>query len=166
LFRTASDAGIFLALLAEVDQRYYQEIHSYCLMKNHYHLLTRSAAGRLSDAMRFLNSRFGQTLNELLGLKGSRFDGRYYAKMIDDDGQLLTTSRYIHRNPVDAGIVDSPSSYRWSSQQAYEGFTSTAWLHTESVRSVAGGPDAYVRFVLQSAPTDKRSVLSTGSDPS
>ena len=86
---------------------YALEVHGYCLMTNHYHLLLRSLDGRLTDGMRHLSSCFTQTLNYRRGRDGPLFRGRFASVRIGDDAHLVQASRYIHLNPVTAGCSSS-----------------------------------------------------------
>ena len=167
LFRGALDAHYFLALLGETQERFRQEIHSYCLMTNHYHLLVRSVEGNLSRAMGHLNSRFGQHMIAVHGLEGSVFSGRFHNTVIDNDRYLLTASRYLARNPVDAHMVDDPKDHRWSSFRFYSSGEPHPWLARSFLPRVSGGIDSYLRFVYQALPSDKRyhSPTRLGSDP-
>jgi REP element-mobilizing transposase RayT len=70
VFRSDDDRQIFYDCLAAAMPRYGVEIHAWCLLDNHFHLLLKSASGRLSDAMRFLGGRFTQRINYRDGRDG------------------------------------------------------------------------------------------------
>src|SRR5439155_8808363 len=109
----------FLNLLGEISDIYGIEIHAYCLMSNHYHLLIHTPRANISDAMRHLNSRYTQHVNNSMDRDGSLFRGRYKAIIVSAEDYLLSVSRYIHRNPIEAKIVKNLTSYKWSSYPAY-----------------------------------------------
>jgi REP-associated tyrosine transposase len=84
---------------------------------------------------------------------GHLFQGRYQAILVEADAYALELSRYIHLNPVRAGMVAKPEQYQWSSSRSYIGqCTTPAWLKTDFLLGYFGrkAPDAknsYRRFV-------------------
>jgi putative transposase len=90
-------------------------------MDNHYHLLLSTPEGNLNRVMRHINGVYTQRYNRLEKTDGPLFRGRYKAILVDADAYLLCVSRYIHLNPVAAGIVKKAHQYRWSSYCAYIG---------------------------------------------
>jgi putative transposase len=134
VFHGDDDRQIFYDCLAAAMPRYGVQVHAWCLLDNHFHLLLLSESGRLSEAMRFLGSRFTQRLNYRDGRDGPIFRGRFLSVAIASDAQLVRTSRYIHRNPVEAGLTAAPWDWPWSSAQAYLGLVRPPeWLHTEAI---------------------------------
>jgi REP element-mobilizing transposase RayT len=101
------------------SSRYAVEIHSYCVMSNHFHLLVRSNNGKLSDFMRFVVGRFTRMHNLRRGGDGPLFRGRFTSKHIDSDPHLVECLRYIHLNPVRAGLVETAEQWEFSSARAY-----------------------------------------------
>jgi len=141
VFRSDDDRQIFYDCLAAAMPRYGVEVHAYCLLDNHFHLLLLSRSGRLSHAMRFLGGRFTQRINYRDGRDGPLFRGRFTSVAVESDAHLMQASRYIHRNPVEAGLVAEPWQWPWSSADAYLGLTRTpTWLHTEAILEMLG-PD-------------------------
>jgi putative transposase len=135
-----ADRRAFLDLLGAIYEKYEVEIHAYCLMSNHYHLLVRTPHGNISEAMRYLNSVYTMRFNRRHGSDGSLFRGRFGAQLIADDDYLRVVSSYIHLNPVKAGMVDWPSRYRWSSYVAYlDGLGAPAWFFDALVLGAFGG---------------------------
>ena len=90
-------------------------------MGNHYHLLVRSNAGRLSEAMRHLSTTYVRHLNDRVGRDGPLFRGRYRSKIVASDAYLSWVTRYIHRNPLPIVDGEPLDRYRWSSYPAYLG---------------------------------------------
>lgn len=125
----------FLATLAEAHDRFGVEIHAYCLIGNHYHLLLKTPEGNLQRVMRHVNGVYTQRYNRLKKTDGSLFRGRYKAILIDSDEYLLHLSRYIHKNPIEAGLVNHLVGYPWSSYPYYAGAcpSSAKWLYTREV---------------------------------
>jgi len=119
IFHTLEHYELFLGLLNEIHNRYRIEIHAYCLMPNHYHLLIHTPLANLSRAIKYLNGLYTQRYNKLLKTDGPLFRGRFKSIIVDADNYLLTLNRYIHLNPVVAQIVKNAEQYRWSSYSAY-----------------------------------------------
>lgn len=132
MFLVDGDRHKFLSLLRDVHQRWGTIFHGYCLMGNHYHLEIETPDGSLSAPMKSLNYRYASYLNWRLDRRGHLFDGRFKSVLVDADTYLHQLSRYIHLNPVRAGIVPHPAAYRWSSYCAFIGLaTPPPWLATE-----------------------------------
>ena len=119
IFHTPKDYELFLNLLNEIHNRYRIEIHAYCLMPNHYHLLVHTPLANLSRAIKYLNGLYTQRHNKLLKTDGPLFRGRFKSIIVDADNYLLVLSRYIHLNPVVAQIVGKAEQYEWSSYVAF-----------------------------------------------
>jgi REP element-mobilizing transposase RayT len=132
----------FLTLIGEITDRYQVEIHAYCLMKNHYHLLVNTPRGNLSEAIGYLNSVYAEFFNRTQKTDGPLFRGRFKSTVIDYDDYLLRVSRYIHLNPVRAKLVEKAEEYKWSSYSAYLNLSEKKpWLLTEKVLSFLDNKD-------------------------
>ena len=124
----------FLKTLAEAYDRFGLEIHAYCLMSNHYHLLVKTPQANLQRAMRHMGGVYTQRYNRLKKRDGPLFRGRYKAILVDSDAYLLHLSRYIHRNPLEARMIDDLAHYPWSSYPNYIGKApSPPWLCMQEV---------------------------------
>ncbi len=129
----------FLQVLDEAHRRFGIQIHSYCLMNNHYHLLVKTPEGNLGRAMRHINGVYTQRHNRLRKIDGPLFRGRYKAILVEEDSYQLQLSRYIHRNPLEAKSVESLESYRWSSYPVYLGEKlAPEWLYQDEVYGQLG----------------------------
>ena len=139
VFTSERDRLAFLALLGEVSEIFAVEVHVFCLMGNHYHLLLHTPRGNLGRAMRHLNGVYTQRHNRAAGRDGPLFRGRYKAILLDADAWLMQVSRYVHRNPLQARLVARLDRYRWSSYRAYIGETPAPdWLCTETILDLFG----------------------------
>jgi putative transposase len=119
LFSDTYDFDCYLGCLTTATCRYGVAVHAYVLMTNHVHaLVTPSSGESLAKAMHWCSTVFVQQLNNRYGRTGHRFEGRYKARLIEDERHLLTCMRYIEENPVRAVMVASPHHYRWSSYHA------------------------------------------------
>ena len=125
---------LFLKTLAEAHERFNLQVHAFCLMSNHYHLLVKTPDGNLQRAMRHVNGIYTQRYNKLKKTDGALFRGRYKSILVDADSYLLHLSKYIHLNPLNAGMVARLDKYRWSSYCAYIGLRSAEqWLYLDQV---------------------------------
>ena len=137
-----------LDLLADIARLWKVEIYAYCLMDNHYHLLLSTPRGGLSRAMRHLDGIYTQKFNRVHHRDGPLFRGRYKAILIDAEEYFLSVVRYIHQNPLGAGVVSDIDRYRWSSHWGYLNKKQCPdWLDTRSVMSRFGGLKEYRRFM-------------------
>ena len=119
IFLSDEDHLAFLSLLAEISETFHIEIHAYSLMGNHYHLLLHTPEGGLSRAIRHLNGVYTIRFNRRHKTDGPLFRGRYKARIVDTEEYLLELVRYIHLNPVQAGLCDNPVKHRWTSHGMY-----------------------------------------------
>jgi len=156
VFVSDSQRERFLELLADLVERFGIETHAYCLMGNHYHLLLHTPFGNLGRGMRHLNGVYTQFFNRDQGRDGALFRGRYKAILVDADAYLLHLSSYIHRNPLEARMVERLEDYPWSSYPAYAGRTKPPpWLCRDMVYSMLGGKGKrYQTFVAQGVDED------------
>lgn len=94
-------------------------LYAYCLMGNHVHLILSEGIDPLSLSMRRINTSFASYFNKKYKRVGHVFQDRFRSEPIESDSYLLAAIRYVHNNPVKAGITKSPWQYRWSSYQLY-----------------------------------------------
>lgn len=131
IFKCDEHRMMFLELLADASRIFQVEVHGYCMMDNHYHLLIHTPLGNLSRSMRHINGIYTQRFNRAVNSDGPLFRGRYKAILVQEDNYLLHVSRYIHLNPVEARMVKDPSAYQWSSYPQYLNLTEKdKWLYT------------------------------------
>ena len=138
IFFGDEDRTRFYLLMQEGVERYGHHIHAFCLMTNHVHLLVQVADVPLPRIMQNLTFRYTRWSNWRQGKSGHLFQGRYKAVLVDADAYLLELVRYLHLNPVRAGITADPFMYPWSSHRAYCGKETIPWLCTGFVQSSFG----------------------------
>lgn len=170
IFKSEHDFGKFLVYQETAVRRYGAIVHVYCLMNNHYHLLLETPHGNLSQIMRHINGAYTTYFNTKRQRVGHLFQGRYKAILVDADEYAEELSRYIHLNPVRAGIVTKLEDYDWSSYQSYVGKKKTpSWLKTDFILSYFGenkkiSQEKYSEFVKAEVETEsplKDTVAST-----
>jgi len=153
IFRDDKDRERFLQYLETAAGRYQAVIHVYCLMGNHYHLLLSTPEGNLSQIMRHINGGYTTWFNKRHNRYGHLFQGRYKAILVDADPYAGELSRYIHLNPVRAGMVRQPDHYQWSSYSSYSGkakpprWLTADWLLQYFGKKPSDAKKAYVLFV-------------------
>jgi REP element-mobilizing transposase RayT len=131
-FFAVSDGDRFLALIHEGCELLGIEIHAFCLMPNHFHLLVHVPHAGLSAFMQRLGSQYTRYVNDRRGSDGALFRGRFRSIVVDDVSYRSVVGRYIHRNPIALEPVDGPSSYRWSSLRHYLNEPEPpTWLRTD-----------------------------------
>jgi len=154
IFFEDNDRYRLYLFLQQASERFRCRIHGFCLMTNHIHLLVQVADIPLSTIMQNLSLRYTKWINFSQNRTGHVFQGRYKALLLDADAYLLELVRYIHLNPVRAGMVAAPELYPWSGHRAYLGRETIPWLTTDWILSqLSSGTDtarqAYGEFVQQ-----------------
>jgi putative transposase len=115
VFFEDQDYATYIHWLKSGCSRYGIVIHSYCLMTNHVHiLLTPAKAENVSCFMQYVGRHYVPYINYKYKRSGTLWEGRFKASLVDSANYLLSVMRYIELNPVRAGMVLSPSEYRWS----------------------------------------------------
>ncbi len=168
IFFNKQDRSQFFYLLQDGIERYNHRIHAYCLMENHVHMLIQVDEVPLSRIMQNISFRYTRYINKRKKQAGHLFQGRYKALLIDADNYLLELVRYIHNNPVRAGMVKTPAKYSWSSHNVYMGATDVPWLTTDWVLSQFAGQKnqavaLYGDFVRKGKDENHRKVFHQGT---
>jgi len=147
IFTSEQDRLDFGRLLGELARRFGIEIHAYCLMGTHFHLLVHCPTGGLSSAMHLLLSSFARIVNDRTNRVGHLFGDRFCSRLVTDTRYLANIVRYIHQNPKDIVDVADIGDYRWSSHRTYLGYRRCPeWLHIETVLGWFESPEAFDRF--------------------
>ncbi len=134
IFKSNRDREQFLSYLESAVERYGAVIHAFCLMDNHYHAMIETPDGNLSQILRHINGAYTTYFNTKRRRVGHLFQGRFKAILVDRDEYATSLSRYIHLNPVRAGMVEFPEEYPWSSYIYYVGLKQVpVWLTTNFI---------------------------------
>jgi REP element-mobilizing transposase RayT len=138
------------------------EVHAvvvaYCLMPNHFHLLVQPLDDQLSRRMQRLSISYTKAINKRHGRSGALYQGQFQAAHVDRDEYLLYLSRYIHLNPVEAGLVRRPEDWEFSSYREYVGLRQGTLPTPQVVLSQFSSPSAYREFVEACRPGDSKLV--------
>ena len=146
IFFAPGDYLRFLEMLGDALDRCSQTLHAYCLMTNHVHLVLQVARTPISALAQTLCSRFSRWSNRQRGRSGHLFERRHRAIPVHSPEQLLALVRYVHLNPIRAGIVAEPARYRWSSHAAYLGREADLPVATELSLSLLGSANRQAKM--------------------
>ena len=150
IFIDKPDYQAFINTVGEIHDRWRVELFAYCLMGNHYHACLRTPEGNLSRVMRHLDGLYTQRFNRRHRRDGALFRGRYKAIVVDREAYLAQVVRYIHLNPLEAGLVEEPQAYEWCSHRFYlRPKQAPKWLRLEEVMSEFSNIAGFHRFVLE-----------------
>jgi putative transposase len=124
IFLDEVDRQDFIKTLAEACQKTDWQVHAYCLMRNHYHLVLETPNANLVAGMAWLQSTYTIRLNHRHKLIGHLLSGRYKAQLVEGSGNgyLRNACDYVHLNPIRAGVLQPEErllAYPWSSFPAY-----------------------------------------------
>ncbi|HOR85418.1 MAG TPA: transposase [Bacillota bacterium] len=129
IFKENIDKGYFMKLLKETMPGMNYRIYGYVLMDNHYHILIQTIEKKLQEIMHQINNKYSKYFNAKYKRVGHVFQSRYKSTLVQDERYLIWVLRYIHQNPVKAGITQKADEYKWSSDVFYrkriKGFVNT-----------------------------------------
>lgn len=117
IFLEDEDFERFLAALARAKEASGCQVFAYCLMTNHVHLVVRALEEPIGLVVKRLGVRYSGWFNRKYGRVGHLFQDRFRSEPVEDDAYLVTLLRYVWNNPVEAGLVERPENYRWSSRR-------------------------------------------------
>jgi len=144
IFEDNEDRKRFLYTLNRYKKICDYNIYAYCLMENHLHLLIKIGAEPLEQIMRHIAGSYVYWYNQKYERIGNLFQDRFKSEPIETDTYLLTVSRYIHQNPLKAGVVKAPGDFTWSSYRDY--------LEGKGITDIS--------FILSIFNNDKKSALA------
>lgn len=121
IFKDDEDRQRFIQTIGEYKEVSKYEIYAYCLMSNHIHILIKENSEELGIIFRRIGASYVYWYNEKYKRRGHLFQDRFRSEPVEDDTYFLTVLRYIHQNPVKAGIVKDIEQYFWSSYNEYIG---------------------------------------------
>ena len=120
IFEEAEDYEKLIKVISTVKEEMKCEIYVYCFMSNHAHILLKEKeSGDISLIMKRILTKYARWYNIKYKRSGALIANRYKSKPIDVDEYFLSVVRYIHQNPVKAGLVAEIKEYKWSSYPEY-----------------------------------------------
>lgn len=133
-------------------------------MTNHVHVTLEDVRGELSRTLHFLNSVYARRFNHRHGRTGHVFERRFWSSLIETDSYLTTVVEYVHRNPLEAGIVGRPADYRWSSYASYLGMRRPpSFLHLGLVLGMYGNDRELLRISTERVRRNDRVDVVLGA---
>lgn len=118
IFLDEEDRDVFLERLLKVKNSGYFELYGYCLMDNHVHLLIKEIE-EVGTIIKRITVGYVYWHNNKYDRIGHLFQNRYKSESVETEKYLITVLRYIHQNPIKAGIVKKADEYTWSSHKQY-----------------------------------------------
>ncbi|MGH2426714.1 MAG: transposase [bacterium] len=155
------DRYAYLGLLAKIKREMLLTLFAYALMSTHLHIVFQTPDGNLSAAIHRLHGNYAKAFNRRYGRRGHLFENRFRSKTIEDDIHLLESTRYVHLNPVRAGMVPAPQDYPWTSYRYYvEPKSDRSLIDTDPVLALFSNDNlasrrAYARFVDDGIRADR-----------
>jgi REP element-mobilizing transposase RayT len=131
LFFADSDHSLLECIVARAIDKFSARLHAYCWMSNHLHLVMQAGTEPISRPMHDIAAEFARAMQLKMATTGHFFERRYHASLVDTDRYMLALLKYVHRNPVAAGICANVGEYRWSSHHNYTGARTQPWLTTD-----------------------------------
>ncbi len=170
IFSNRKDREDFLERLADLCRANALSVYAWALMSNHFHLLLRTGNQPLSNSMRKLLTGYVVNYNRRHKRYGHLFQNRYKSILCEDDPYLLELARYIHLNPLRAGIVQNLNElkeYQWSGHSGINGSVKREWQDRDTVLAYFGkrrksAIEKYEVFVGQGIEAGSRPELVGG----
>ena len=119
IFEDDEDYRKYLRVLQEYKETCEFEVLAYCLMSNHIHILMRPGEVSLAIVFQKIGAKYVRWYNTKYERVGHLFQDRYRSEPVDGERHVLKVVRYIHMNPVKAGICSKPEDYKYSSFRRY-----------------------------------------------
>ncbi|OQY24815.1 MAG: hypothetical protein B6I35_00725 [Anaerolineaceae bacterium 4572_32.2] len=122
---------------------------AYCLMPNHYHfVLLQAGEHPISHFMQSLFNSYTKAFNKMYDRSGTLFEGPFRAAHVTDAAYLLHLCRYVHRNPLDAGLVTNLLNWPYSNYLEWIEQRNGTLVDREFVQGHFPTPAAYIQFVM------------------
>lgn len=157
IFIDNKDNEKFLLVLNDCKEISGFKLMAYCLMGNHLHFLIKEENEKLDQIIKRIGTRYVYWYNSKYNRVGHLFQDRYKSEPVDDDEYFLTALRYIHQNPVKAGVCKHASQYRWSSYRDYlesEGITDTVFGLSLFHEDVDKARELFIEFMSEEEKLD------------
>lgn len=119
IFENEEDYEKFIEIILKYKAVSGYKVFAYCLMSNHIHLIIKEENEKIDQIVKRISGSYVYWYNWKYYRKGHLFQDRFKSEPIEDEKYLLTAIRYVHQNPVKAGIVENIDEYRYSSYNEY-----------------------------------------------
>ena len=151
IFEDDEDRERFIDTLQRYKEEMNFEIHAYCLMGNHVHILIKDNEDKLDLILKKIQCSYAYYFNWKYERIGHLFQDRFKSEAIEDDDYYLAVLRYIHQNPEKAGISYA-AEYKWSSYSEY--VLDERITDTEFALELLGGREKYIEYMNGNGETN------------
>lgn len=167
VFNDEQDRRKFLEILRQITHPIdengaplppYCTIYAYCLMSNHIHILLAEGTEQMPDTVERISEAYINYYNNRYERQDPLFTERLHSRVVDNVGYFLIALRYIHQNPVKAGIVERPSQFQWSSFREYDGSIDTDCICNHTLPFAHMGKKDVCELVLKASERQKRKL--------
>jgi len=170
IFRTDGDRTDFLNRIADLWRGGALRVYAWALLPTHFHLLVRTAGQPLAKSMRQLLTGYVVNFNHRYRRVGHLFQNRYKSIVCEDEPYLLELTRYIHLNPLRAGLAHDLAelgNYPWGGHSALAGHVPREWQEVGEILARFGARtkeavQRYEAFVLEGIARGRRPELVGG----
>lgn len=143
IFEDDDDRAFFMKCLARLAHDDGLTLVAWCLMDNHFHMVVKAEFDQLSTSMHSLLCAYSGYFNRVHMRSGPLFEGRFKSEPVLSDAHLLSVIRYVHMNPVKAGLSKS-LHFPWSSYD--EIVSGSGWADCAFATNLFGGLDEFTAF--------------------
>ena len=165
VLREAASAELWMDVLRDIKLRDGFVVYAWCLMPSHHHLLVKTIEVPLWRSMASLHGGFTKRFNSRRGLVGPFWQGRYKAKLVQDQRYFGRLVVYVHLNPVTAGLVDDPASYPYSGHREILGKVARPLVDAEETLLGFGAEAAQARRAYTRSLRVQRDAEWVGEAP-
>jgi len=153
IFRTDENYLFLLQRVKRHTADWQVAVIAYCLMPHHDHFVLRQDGELpLSGFIQAVFNSYTKAFNKQYNRTGTLFEGPFRALLVKEDEYLVHLCRYVHRNPMEAGLVTSLDDWPYSNYPEWIGRRDGALVDREFVRGNFPTPEAYIRFAVEYAP--------------
>ena len=163
IFEDDADRYAFLRTMHEAFKKRGVKVIAWCLMDNHVHIVADDPDDELSAAMHALLLTYARRFNQRTGHVGHVFQERFRSSAIAEDAYLLAAVRYVHDNPVRAGLSDT-CDFPWSSYREYVSAAPAEFTDTGLVLDMLGGPEGVAELAAGGAVSEKGAERGDASE--
>ena len=168
IFKEAIDKGYFIKLLKDHCSTMGYQIFGYVLMDNHYHIVIQPMDKKLQEIMHQINNKYSKYFNYKYKRVGHVFQGRYKSVLVQDERYMLKLIRYIHQNPVRAGMTSKVENYKWSSDIYYRK-NIKSFINKEVISKMldictTAATEKYKEFMEEKEDTDYSKLNAIGDE--
>ncbi len=149
VFRSAYHFQKYLGLLESESTKFNVEVIAYALMEWHIHLFIFDQMNKISEFMENLHGKYAIFFNKETGRVGHVFGERYNNIIVQPNIYALWLSRYIHRQAVEAGIVNNPIDYPWTSYRQYIGLEPIKFIKPQIILEQFGNSSKSLKEIAQ-----------------